>query len=147
MKDLCLTAQFGQCDGITNPDGKPLDDSLKCCPEAWECVKQNDYYSQCAPIPHDDDDHAHANEQCGGEGWTGPTECETGYECVYKNEYYSGCNQIPVCTNGYYMQCGGIDDDGNPWLDNHDDCCPPTYSCVFRDQYYSQCKPDEAVTA
>ncbi|KAI0016157.1 Alpha/Beta hydrolase protein [Xylariomycetidae sp. FL0641] len=29
--------------------------------------------------------------QCGGSGWTGPTECESPYTCTYSNDYYSQC--------------------------------------------------------
>jgi len=29
--------------------------------------------------------------QCGGQGWTGPTTCQSGYTCTYSNAYYSQC--------------------------------------------------------
>ncbi|KAI0026021.1 family 74 glycoside hydrolase [Xylariomycetidae sp. FL0641] len=29
--------------------------------------------------------------QCGGSGYSGPTECEDPYECTYQNDYYSQC--------------------------------------------------------
>ncbi|KAL2164872.1 hypothetical protein VTH06DRAFT_168 [Thermothelomyces fergusii] len=29
--------------------------------------------------------------QCGGQGYTGPTECESPYKCTYQNEWYSQC--------------------------------------------------------
>ena len=124
VKDLCLVAQFGQCDGI-DQDGDPWDPTQKCCPDGFECTYTNQYYSQCTVLAHDDDDLAKAYGQCGGDGWAGPTECEPGYECVVQNEWYSGCDQIPVCTNGFYGQCGGTDKNGDPWTDKHDACCPP----------------------
>ena len=133
MKDLCLVAQFGQCDGI-DQDGDPWDPTQKCCPDGFECTYTNQYYSQCTVLAHDDDDLAKAYGQCGGSGWAGPTECEPGYECVVQNEWYSGCDQIPVCTNGFYGQCGGTDKNGDPWTDKHDACCPPAYTCTYTNQ-------------
>ena len=35
--------------------------------------------------------------QCGGNGWTGPTCCESGYTCTEQNEWYSQC--IPGVAN------------------------------------------------
>lgn len=29
--------------------------------------------------------------QCGGQGWTGPTTCQSPYTCHYSNPYYSQC--------------------------------------------------------
>ncbi|GKT66441.1 alpha-L-arabinofuranosidase [Colletotrichum tofieldiae] len=29
--------------------------------------------------------------QCGGQGWTGPTTCQSPYKCTYSNEWYSQC--------------------------------------------------------
>ena len=29
--------------------------------------------------------------QCGGDGWTGATTCESGYTCTYYNNWYSQC--------------------------------------------------------
>ncbi|KZL86038.1 alpha-l-arabinofuranosidase axha-2 [Colletotrichum incanum] len=29
--------------------------------------------------------------QCGGQGWTGPTTCQSPYKCTYGNEWYSQC--------------------------------------------------------
>ncbi|KAF9482231.1 glycoside hydrolase [Pholiota conissans] len=31
--------------------------------------------------------------QCGGQGWTGATTCQTGWTCVYSNPFYSQCIQ------------------------------------------------------
>ncbi|KZL76520.1 alpha-L-arabinofuranosidase (glycosyl hydrolase family 62) [Colletotrichum tofieldiae] len=32
--------------------------------------------------------------QCGGQGWTGPTTCQSPYKCTYSNEWYSQCVSI-----------------------------------------------------
>jgi hypothetical protein len=29
--------------------------------------------------------------QCGGQGWTGPTVCQSPYTCTYVNQWYSQC--------------------------------------------------------
>jgi hypothetical protein len=29
--------------------------------------------------------------QCGGNGWTGPTTCQSGSTCTYSNDWYSQC--------------------------------------------------------
>ncbi|RAL05383.1 putative 1,4-beta-D-glucan-cellobiohydrolyase [Aspergillus ibericus CBS 121593] len=34
---------------------------------------------------------ASAYAQCGGQGWTGATQCVSGYTCTYQNAYYSQC--------------------------------------------------------
>ncbi|CAH0032946.1 unnamed protein product [Clonostachys rhizophaga] len=34
---------------------------------------------------------APAYGQCGGQGWTGPTTCESGWTCTYSNQWYSQC--------------------------------------------------------
>ncbi|KAH0353106.1 endo-1,4-beta-glucanase precursor, partial [Aureobasidium melanogenum] len=36
--------------------------------------------------------------QCGGNGWTGATDCVAGYHCVYSNDWYSQC--IPGTGSG-----------------------------------------------
>ena len=36
-------------------------------------------------------DSAQQWEQCGGIGYSGPTECASPYACVYQNDYYSQC--------------------------------------------------------
>ncbi|XP_014558774.1 carbohydrate-binding module family 1 protein [Bipolaris victoriae FI3] len=30
-------------------------------------------------------------QQCGGQGWTGPTACVSGYKCTFNNTFYSQC--------------------------------------------------------
>jgi hypothetical protein len=32
-------------------------------------------------------------QQCGGIGWTGPTECVPGWTCIVINDYYHQCLQ------------------------------------------------------
>ncbi|TAQ85999.1 hypothetical protein B7494_g5658 [Chlorociboria aeruginascens] len=39
-----------------------------------------------------------AYAQCGGEGWTGATDCVAGYTCTYSNTYYSQCLPVPTAT-------------------------------------------------
>ncbi|KAF5368557.1 hypothetical protein D9758_002431 [Tetrapyrgos nigripes] len=34
---------------------------------------------------------AAAWSQCGGQGWTGPTQCASGSVCTYQNDFYSQC--------------------------------------------------------
>ena len=39
-----------------------------------------------------------------------------------------------------FSSSGGVDADGNDWMENHDDCCPAGFTCEYDSQYYSQCK-------
>lgn len=154
-KDLCLTPQFGQCDGV-DKDGNPLDPKKKCCPPSFHCTYQSQYFSQCSPDPPTGNCSA-SYAQCGGQDsdgnpWgTKPTEkscCDAGYHCAVTNKYYSGCNPDPVCTNARYGQCGGQDTDGKPWTpaNGHDSCCPSGFKCVYTSQYFSQCKLNTTAT-
>lgn len=36
--------------------------------------------------------------QCGGNGWTGATDCVSGYHCAYQNDWYSQC--VPGAGSG-----------------------------------------------
>ena len=45
---------------------------------------------------------------------------------------------IPVLF--IFSSSGGVDADGNDWMENHDDCCPAGFACEYDSQYYSQCK-------
>ena len=104
--------------------GVPLDKEYQCCPPSFECEYVNQYYSQCVEAGTNSTDCAPAYGQCGGEGWTGKTNCCPGYSCEVDNEYFSGCQPIPVCENAAYGQCGGVDSDGQPWTVDHMTCCP-----------------------
>jgi hypothetical protein len=141
LEDLCLVVQFGQCGG-TDSDGNPWPEDQKCCPDGFECSYTNPFYSQCIEKGSNNTDCSGPYEQCGGQGYNGTTCCVSGYECTedaVNPQWYSGCTLIPVCTNPAYGQCGGVDSDGNPWLDNHDDCCPDGFDCQYSTAYYSQC--------
>jgi len=145
LEDLCLVVQFGQCDGI-DEDGNPWPDDQKCCPDSFECEYQSEYYSQCVEVGVNDTGCADVYTQCGGNDWNGTTTCCSGSECTFNNEWYSGCTYIPVCTNPAYGQCGGVDSDGNPWLDNHDSCCPDGFACFYSSEFYSQCLENTTTT-
>jgi hypothetical protein len=154
---------YGQCGGIgwTGP--------TQCC-GGYICVKGNDYYSQCVPagtvslapvvaptqIPTPVPTAAVQNAygQCGGIGWTGPTQCASGYDCVKGSDYYSQCvpagtvSLAPVAAStqkptpgmqNSYGQCGGIGWTGPT------QCCGG-YICVKGNDYYSQCVPAGTVS-
>ncbi|KAG9016657.1 hypothetical protein FRB90_002648 [Tulasnella sp. 427] len=88
--------------------------------------------------------------QCGGEGWTGETDCVDGAVCQVMNTYYSQCvtNPTPtttvanptssagasVYTGGValYGQCGGSNYTG-------DTGCVSTAICKHWNPYYYQC--------
>lgn len=155
-KDICLVAEFGQCDGIDH-EGKAWDPKKKCCPPSFHCEYQTQYYSQCKADPPTPGKCAQAYAQCGGQDaagkpWgTNTTEktcCIPGYHCALTNKYYSGCNPDPICTNPRYGQCGGIDAAGKAWTkaNGHDGCCPAAFKCVYQSQYFSQCVMNTTVT-
>ena len=86
---------YEQCDG-EGYGTFPCDDDLTC-------FRRNQWYSSCQyacprnvgwdceiglptePIPT----IAIGWGQCGGEGWTGPAECDTGYVCYERSVFYS----------------------------------------------------------
>jgi len=52
--------------------------------------------------------------QCGGQGWTGQTNCVSGTDCRYQNDYYSQClgeNDHPAWENEGEEEGG--DDEGD----------------------------------
>ncbi|KAK6522431.1 hypothetical protein TWF281_002992 [Arthrobotrys megalospora] len=139
---------YAQCGGINYSGGTR-------CEYGWECVRQDDYYSQCKPAAASTPRTSSVSTntatvagyaQCGGIGYTGGTRCEYGWECIRQDDYYSQCKPAAtstprsssVSTNTAtvvgYAQCGGIDYTGGTR-------CPYGWECVRQDDYYSQCKP------
>jgi hypothetical protein len=153
---------YGQCGGIgwTGP--------TQCCP-GFSCVKGNDYYFQCVPAPTAAVSKApvaapvaastqkpspaantgiqNAYGQCGGIGWTGPTQCESGFTCVKGNDYYFQCVPVPTASvtsrpspaanSGVqcaFGQCGGIGWTGPTK-------CESGWTCSRCNDHYSQCVP------
>jgi hypothetical protein len=162
-----VVGAYGQC------GGQGWSGNTQCQP-GYNCVKGNDYYSQCVPVPSQPSTlppnavsgfpTASPNVktfkptaaisgvqvvygQCGGEGWTGTTNCEAGSTCTVQHQYYSQCLPNPsaapvsvaptVLASGLaagWAQCGGIDYTGAT-------ACAPGFTCVFYNDYYSQCVP------
>lgn len=74
------------------------------CDEGLACFRRNRWYSSCQyecprnlawdcevdlpPLPPIAT-IALAWDQCGGDAWVGPTECETGYYCYARSVFYS----------------------------------------------------------
>merc|ERR1712187_185476 len=71
------------------------------CVAGYQCVKQNDDYSQCVPLSlslsSPSSYESGAWDQCGGSvagylhnqvAWEGPTKCVAGYQCVKQNDDY-----------------------------------------------------------
>ena len=159
-KNICLTGDYGQCNGVVHTPGKPdhpVDKHHQCCPTSFACIYSNPDFSQCLPM-NVTSNCSQPYQQCGGQDgdghpWTPdyghPTCCTPGYLCNKTNDYYSGCIPEPVCTNGRYGQCGGIDEDGHPWNKtyHHDDCCPEGFACSKKDEYFSQCLPTNMTAA
>jgi hypothetical protein len=153
-----LQCAYGQCGGIgwTGPTE---------CVLGYTCVKGNDWYSQCVPSPvaalslapvtvSSQKPTAVANTgiqnaygQCGGIGWTGPTQCVSGYNCVKGNDWYFQCVPVPTAATSArpspaadtgvqcgYEQCGGIGWSGPTK-------CELGWTCSKCNDYYSQCVP------
>lgn len=143
---LCLNPEYGQCGGFDNHQPPrpwtPAYNHSTCCPPSFDCVKKDQYYSQCM-YDNKTSSCSGAYQQCGGKGWSGPKCCIPGFECVSDGSgYYSGCKPEPFCANARFGQCGGVDSEGHPWTKayKHDTCCPDAFKCVLVNQYYSQCK-------
>jgi len=149
---------YGQCGGLDPISKKPWDPKKACCPDGFDCISQNKYYSQCTPT-NKTTSCAKTYSQCGGQDGDGkpwgskPEEktcCNPGFECdVVKPKYFSICNPIPRCDNPRFGQCGGVDQDGHAWNKTfgHDDCCPKPFTCVKQTEFYSQCTNKTSVEA
>jgi hypothetical protein len=78
--------------------------------------------------------------QCGGQDYTGRTQCEKPFVCKEKNDYYSQCLEDPSATKPddatqtHYGQCGGQDYKGPTK-------CAKPWTCKKQmdKDYYSQC--------
>ena len=84
-------------------------------------------------------------DQCGGQGWTGPTCCLPYDKCTVINPYYSQCQPKDFCKTPDFGQCNGTDK-GQPIPKDHQ-CCPPSFECNATDPpYYSQCIPSNVTS-
>ena len=72
--------------------------------------------------------------QCGGNNWSGPTQCGTGKVCKRKNAYYSQC-VLDAKAKGVKLhgQCGG-----RRWTGPTE--CVPGATCVEVNEWYSSCR-------
>ncbi|KAH3674873.1 hypothetical protein WICPIJ_009443 [Wickerhamomyces pijperi] len=78
--------------------------------------------------------------QCGGQSYTGLTNCGLGYECVYQNPYYSQCLAIDYSTVSYaqrWEQCHGVNYNGPT-------DCVPGFTCSIDNKYFGGCRPGTA---
>ncbi|KAJ3122873.1 hypothetical protein HK098_002412, partial [Nowakowskiella sp. JEL0407] len=84
-------AAWGQCggQGWNGPT---------CCVSGNTCTKSDNYYSQCKPGSSSGGNNGGNNgscaakyAQCGGNGFSGPTCCQSGSSCQKSNDYYSQC--------------------------------------------------------
>jgi len=132
-----------------------------CC-DGSECVKQNDWYSQClptssnpVPVPKPRRPKQQCNgcscfkEQCGGQGYQGPTCCEPGSTCTVQNRRVSKC--VPDTCDGpqgkkctcLHGKCGGKSSfDGWTYGFRGVKCCETGSTCVKENEWYSQCRPE-----
>jgi hypothetical protein len=99
---------YQQCGGEGYVGSTECDQPLKCfersrwfsscqisCPGVdWKCVSSGDD----SKTDVEDDTVAPNWEQCGGEGWNGPTSCGE-YPCEPRSQWYSQCR--PDCPTGW----------------------------------------------
>ena len=84
-------------------------------------------------------------DQCGGQGFPGPTCCPPYDACTVINPYYSQCQPKDFCKTPDFGQCNGTDK-GQPIPKDHQ-CCPPSFECNATDPpYYSQCIPSNVTS-
>lgn len=93
-------------------------------------------------------------EQCGGEGYQGPTDCDSPLQCFRRSRWYSSCQ--PSCpaldwdcaSSSINAEVVEIDETG---AKNWEQCGGegwngPTscmeYPCYPRSKWFSQCRPD-----
>ncbi|KAJ3121457.1 hypothetical protein HK098_003656 [Nowakowskiella sp. JEL0407] len=145
----------GQCRG-PNYKGSSV------CDTGLDCVYQNDTTAICVPVTVKTATTTQVaitslsttvglGGQCGGNGYLGPTICESGLRCVYKDSIVSICETSPTTTTrasrtaahsptstneivkiGY--QCGGLGYNG-PSI------CESGAECVDMDDTFAICLP------
>jgi len=62
-----------------------------CCRPGWECVRSDDWYSQCRPAPSDCESGNNFWSQCAGEQFQGDSCCPTGSSCTHQSVHFSQC--------------------------------------------------------
>ncbi|CAJ1332243.1 unnamed protein product [Effrenium voratum] len=105
------TSVSRNCRGAYEQCGGKSWNGETCCIYGWECVFDNDFYSQCKPSSQPTTTKplncdapgtpiSKLYQQCGGVSWSGAKCCEDGTVCVYDNDYYSSCRKNTVTTTG-----------------------------------------------
>jgi len=132
--DDCVNDAWAQCGG----DGFTGD---ACCPAAYECKYENDYYSGCSlkdlclVVQFGQCDGVDAD----GAPWPEDQKCcPDSFECTYQSAYYSQCSPTDSNTTDCsiaYGQCGGDDTYDGP------ECCVDGYECTVTNEFYSGCTP------
>jgi Fungal cellulose binding domain len=82
---------YEKCNGKNN-DGTDFD--LKTCTIGYECVRSDDWYSQCRPKPWQPATQGFW-QQCAGIGYKGVTACTVGSTCTALHDWYSQCKPDP----------------------------------------------------
>ena len=67
----------------------------ECCSTVSTCVKMNDYYSQCRPLPVNATGKADVYQQCGGVDFNGTSQCVEIANCYFYDQFYSQCLPAP----------------------------------------------------
>jgi hypothetical protein len=92
---ICLNPMYSQCGGYDHHQPPrpwtPANHHSTCCPPSFDCKFQTKYYSQCV-FNATNSSCASEYQQCGGQGWKGPTCCIPGFKCTPDSkspQYYS----------------------------------------------------------
>ncbi|KAI8616510.1 hypothetical protein BC830DRAFT_1117660 [Chytriomyces sp. MP71] len=127
----CTTTSTSECDEPTTTSS--------------QCDEPTPTHTYCPPQPTITPNASGCQAlwgKCGGEGWTGPTDCDVGATCVYQSKWYSQCQ--PAQYHGEcgqaWAQCGGQGYAGST-------CCAPGNTCVYMSKWYSECKPSSQAGA
>jgi len=146
---------------IRRIDNNPSTTKQKYCNTTDLNSSDNSSYSSSNYL-FDSNDASCSNkefDQCGGQGWKGPTCCPTGQECVCQNLYYSqckpigtppgsDCNPAPAAPPGPDPSpsspsgsCAEKDGKCGGQGYSRPICCPTGQECVCQNPFYYQCRP------
>ncbi len=77
------------------------------CVTGTYCFQKTKYYSECHPTCPEswicNETKVSINEQCGGEGYVGPTQCAEGLNCFKRDKWYSQCRNLYLNQEAYLI--------------------------------------------
>ncbi|CAF1243090.1 unnamed protein product [Didymodactylos carnosus] len=166
--------EWAPCGGETYVGLTKCKESLQCegygtfpCDAGLTCFRRNKFFSSCqysCPLnvgwecetqPYVSGVIAAGWDQCGGDGWRGPSVCPAGYVCYARTVWYSQCRPVNDCPADWI--CTGLFPTTTPApiitaaplvVPAYSQCnivngsvCAPGTACFRTNDLVSECRP------